>query len=87
VLRDDVRDALRRTAFVIWLRVDIAELDERLEHPGNRPLDGDRRLTLQRQSDERAGLYAAVADVVVDTTNKTPADAVDEVLKAFSDAR
>ena len=80
VLRDDVRDTLRRMSYVIWLRADIAELNERLDDPGNRPLAGDRRVALQRQSDERAGLYGALADLAVDTTGKDPDAVVNEVV-------
>ncbi len=80
VLRDDVREVLRHTSFVIWLRADVAELSERLEDPGNRPLTGDRQATLQRQSEERAGLYGAVADIVVDTSGKDPDAVATEVL-------
>jgi shikimate kinase len=85
VLCDDVRDALRRTSFVIWLRADVAELDERLDDPGNRPLSGNRRATLQRQNDERAGLYGAVADVVIDTSDKDPDAVVNEVFAHLDD--
>ena len=84
VLRDDVRDALRRSSFVIWLRADVRELSERLDDPGSRPLTGDRRATLQRQSDERAGLYRAVADLVVDTSGKDPESVIAEVLTGLN---
>ena len=84
VLRDDVRDVLRRSSFVIWLRADVTELSERLDDPGSRPLAGDHRATLQRQSDERTALYRAVADLVVDTTAKDPDTVMAEVLRQLN---
>jgi shikimate kinase len=79
VERDDVRQALS-AACVVWLRATVGELTERLDDPGSRPIGDDRRLTLQRQADERSALYAAVADIVVDTTGKDPDTVMAEVI-------
>lgn len=87
ILRADVRDALRRDAYVVWLRVDIEVLPARLADPGDRPLSGDIRTTLVRQNHERVALYAAAADVVLETTDKSPTDAAEELLDFLVGAR
>ncbi|HUP73340.1 MAG TPA: shikimate kinase [Acidimicrobiales bacterium] len=71
VLRADVRDALREAAFVIWLRVDLRALTERLVDPGTRPLSGNIGDALAQQDEDREALYASIADVVLDTSARS----------------
>jgi shikimate kinase len=80
ILRADVRDALRDSAFVVALRTDLRVLTARLVDPGNRPVTGDIGETLARQYHERETLYASIADIVVDTTARSVDDAVDDVI-------
>jgi shikimate kinase len=82
--RADVRSALETDAVVVWLRTSVDDLSERLRDPGSRPLTGDTRATLQHHAEERTTAYAAVADVVVDTTGKTPDAVLDEVTTRLS---
>ena len=79
VLDAQVREALSDTAFVIWLRADLRALTERLVDPGTRPLWGNIGDVLAHQGEDRAALFAAIADIEVDTSTR-PAVAVAEQL-------
>lgn len=81
ILRTDVRDALRDSAFVVALRADLRVLTARLVDPGVRPLTGDIAETLARQDHEREALYASIADLVVDTTTRSVDETVDDVIE------
>jgi shikimate kinase len=80
ILRAEVREALRKSAFEVELRTDLGALEARLADPGTRPLSGNVGGVLEQQDHDRAALYASIADMVVDTTAKTVDDAVDEVI-------
>ena len=47
-------------------------------------LADDVAATLQRQADERSGRFASVADVVVDTSSKSPDAVFDEVVQRIT---
>jgi shikimate kinase len=81
ILRTDVRDVLRDSAFVVALRADLRVLTARLVDPGVRPLTVDTAETLARQDQEREALYASVADIVMDTTARTVDETVDDVIE------
>jgi shikimate kinase len=66
VLDPRAREAMQ-ASFVIWLRADPHTLAGRVGCDDHRPLLGDDPATvLTRMATERAGLYADVADVVLD---------------------
>lgn len=69
VLREDNRRLLREGGFVIHLHVDLDQQLRRLARDHARPLlqRPDRREALQRIGEERAPLYAEVADLRYDT--------------------
>ena len=72
-------------AWVVWLRATVALLVERLTaDPGDRPfLEGGRAgitALLERQSAERASLYAGVADAIVDVGGRTPDEIVEVIV-------
>jgi shikimate kinase len=70
---------------VVWLSADPAILAERVRDPGHRPfLDDDAEATLRRQAELRSPRFAAVADVIVDTTELAPAEVVDRIEDALS---
>lgn len=86
VLSEGNRAALRAAGICVWLTAPPEELHARLGHdprtPATRPplteraaLDELRHLLVQRRP-----LYAALADHVVDTTGRSVAQVVDEVL-------
>ena len=67
VLDPAVRAALL-DAFVVWLRTEPATLAERVRPGDHRPLLADRPLeVLNAMAEDRAHLYAEVADITIDT--------------------
>ena len=72
---------------VIYLTVGLADAVRRLGLARDRPAGlGSPRAQLLRQLQERDPLYASVADQVVDTDGRTPAEVVDAVLSALAEA-
>ncbi|MBM3717766.1 MAG: shikimate kinase [Actinobacteria bacterium] len=88
VLRAANREALHAArrggrAIVVWLRAGTPTLVARTSRGGHRPLlDGDPEAALERLAAERADLYAAVSDAVVDTDESRIADVVEAVVGA-----
>lgn len=80
ILDPAVREALGK-AFVVWLRAEPAALAGRV-HPGDhRPLLGDDPFeVLETMAERRSGLYAEVADAVVDTGAVPPEAAVEMII-------
>ena len=80
VMDPEVRRALA-DAHVVWLRADPKTLGDRVSAGDHRPLLGDDPAAdLAAMSDDRAELYAAVADLTVDTDDADPTAAVSAVL-------
>ncbi len=68
VVLDPVVRAALLDAFVVWLRTEPATLAERVRPGDHRPLLADRPLeVLNAMAEDRAHLYADVADVTIDT--------------------
>lgn len=84
VLDGSNRELLRRRAVVVWLSSDVEVLIERLAATAEaRPLLADGAGTaLRRLAAEREPLYREVADLVVDTTDLTAAQAAEAVAVA-----
>lgn len=85
VLDAENRRRLMGDAVVVWLRAHPEHLQQRLEGTAEvRPLlDGDPGFALARLSEERAALYAQVADLTVDVEGIDPRDLADEVAAAL----
>lgn len=79
------RQRLAEHATVVWLRASPTHLQQRLDGTTEaRPLlEGDPGFALRRLHEERAALYAAVADLTVDVDGASPADLADEVAAAL----
>jgi shikimate kinase len=79
-----VRRALRRDAFVVWVRANANTLAARLRGSGTRPFAGEdpRRLVAQ-QALERDPLFEPVADLAVESDRSAPAAAVARILEAL----
>ncbi|HTE72215.1 MAG TPA: shikimate kinase [Actinomycetes bacterium] len=77
-------ELLRRTdALVVYLHAPLDVLVERVGDGGGRPfLQPDPATALRRLFDGREPLYRQVADLVVDTSQGTPADHASQVLAA-----
>jgi shikimate kinase len=87
ILEPEARDLMRANGIVAWLRADADTLASRAVGAAHRPwLDADAGSWIRAATAERDPLYASVADIVVDTTHGTPAEAVAELrhsLEAF----
>jgi len=84
VLDPDTR-ALLADHRVVFLQVGLSEAVKRVGLGTGRPLLlGNVRSRIKALLDERTPIYASVADVTVDTDQRTPEDIVDEIRKALS---
>jgi shikimate kinase len=84
VLDADTR-ALLADHRVIFLRVGLSEAVKRVGLGVGRPLLlGNVRSRIKAMLDERTPVYASVADLTVDTDQRSPEDIVDEIRKALS---
>jgi shikimate kinase len=84
VLDADTR-ALLADHRVIFLRVGLSEAVKRVGLGVGRPLLlGNVRSRIKAMLDERSPVYASVADLTVDTDQRSPEDIVDEIRKALS---
>lgn len=89
VLRQETRRLLRLRAFCVWLTADSVELARRLsadpQSAATRPaLTGHApEIEIAQLAEQRAPLYAEVADATVETTGLTIDAVCDEVLAAI----
>jgi shikimate kinase len=75
------RAHMRARGTVVWLRVDLPHLAERVKSGGHRPLlDDDPAATLARLAEEREGLYRESAHEIVDVDELSPNEVADRVL-------
>jgi shikimate kinase len=83
VLDPDTRELLVDHQ-VVFLRVGLSEAVKRVGLGTGRPLLlGNVRSRIKALLDERAPVYAAVADLTVDTDQRSPEDIVAEIEKAL----
>ena len=85
VLSEGNRDRMREGGVVVWLRADPDVLAGRVRSGVHRPLLADDPAQVLRDLDaQRRDLYDAVADHIVDTTDRAPDEVVAELLKVVS---
>ena len=83
-LLDSARDQGR--AVVVWLHANPQVLAQRTAKGVHRPLlDDDRAGTLVRMADERGPLYASVADVVIDVSDRSVESVVELLIDALDE--
>jgi shikimate kinase len=83
VLSEATRSLLKGLP-VVWLQVDLTNAAQRVGLNTSRPLLlGNVRGTLKKLMDEREHLYAQVAFLTVNTTDRTPQVVVDEIAEAI----
>ena len=71
---------------VVFLRVGLSEAVKRVGLGTSRPLLlGNVRSRIKALLDERTPLYESVADLVVDTDQRSPQDVADEIRKALAE--
>jgi hypothetical protein len=63
----------------------LIALTERLVEPGIRPLWGSIGDALARQDEDRAALFASIADIVIDTSARPAIAVVDHLLERLAD--
>ena len=68
-------------AFVVWLCADPAVLAGRAATSAHRPLDDDAVAQLQRQSAERAELFAGVADCTLEVSHRRADEIAVDVMR------
>lgn len=84
ILDPDNRRRLSEGGFVVWLSAPADVLAARAVGADHRPwLDDDPVAWFRNALDERAGLYASVADLEVDTGRLSPDEAARRILDAF----
>jgi shikimate kinase len=86
VLDEDTRRLLTDSEHtVVFLRVGLAEAVKRVGLGTSRPLLlGNVRSRIKALLDERTPIYESVADVVVDTDQRSAQDVADEIRKALA---
>ncbi len=83
----DVRRALGRDAFVVWLHAAVAALVARMPRSHVRPFAAEEPTRLiTRQASERDPLFARVADFAVESDRSTPAAVVAQILEQLPGA-
>jgi len=85
VIRDENRALLKSLGRVVYLRVSAGESLARIGDTSTRPLLAGPGATLAATSllKARETLYAAVADVVVQTEGRSPREVADDVLEGL----
>ena len=86
VVRDANRSALKRMGRVVYLKVSEGEALARVGADGTRPLLSGPGGVLAATSllEARESLYAAVADVTVDTVGSTPDEVAEKIARAVA---
>lgn len=83
-----VREALARSAFVVWIRTDPATLAARLPHSKTRPFSSEDPATLvARQARERDPLFEQAADLVEECHGRSPQEVVATILGSLREVR
>jgi len=83
VLNEDNRNNLKKYGYVVYLYASIRHLLERTMHGHTRPLleKGDPKTCLEKMMTERHHLYKSVANITVDTGNRTARQVLRYIVK------
>lgn len=85
--RHALRAASRAGGFVVWLHASPEVLVSRTARGAHRPLlDEDREGTLRKMATEREALYAEVADITVDVSDRSAESVAQLVIEAVDEA-
>ncbi|MGH9055254.1 MAG: shikimate kinase [Acidimicrobiales bacterium] len=88
ILDPDNRTRIRDAGLVVWLRAEVATLTARVGAGKSRPLlDGGSVAALGRILEQRAQIYAEIADLAFDVDHLSPAQAADRILDAVQERR
>jgi shikimate kinase len=86
VLRPENPPLLRRLGAVVWLKAAEERLFERVSRRNSRPLlqTADPRQTLRALLAQREPLYAAAADLVIDTSSELQDQVTTKIIESLS---
>ncbi len=76
-------DKLKANGIAVYLKVDCAELEKRVNNIHTRGIAMKNGTTLAELYSERAPLYEHYADITVDCTALTPEQCVDEIIRCI----
>lgn len=87
VLREDNRRLIKSAGLVVMIAATVEEQLERLGRDRNRPLlaGGERRLRLERLAEQREPIYRELADLIIDTADRSPQGTCSALLAALAD--
>ncbi len=80
VYGDKAMQKLRESGKTVYLKVDCAELEKRINNIHTRGIAMKEGTTLALLFEERAPLYEKYADITVDCTGLTPEECVDRII-------
>jgi shikimate kinase len=85
ILDAGTRERLRTRGRVVYLRTSVDQQLARTRRSNDRPLlnNQDPRGTLERLFEQRAPLYAEVAEIIVDTDGRKVRTVVDQICRQF----
>ncbi len=84
VLAPDNRAVIRRSGVTVWLRADVSTLAMRVGTGAGRPLlEAGPAAALTRLTEQRAPVYAELADLVFDVDRLSPPQVVDRIVEAL----
>jgi len=82
ILDPAARTAMSHAGYVVWLRTTSATVERRSAGEAHRPWpDPDRAAWIAQATQERAALYAEVADLVLDGDTATPTALADSIIE------
>ncbi len=77
----DAMEMLKKSGTVVYLKVDAAELEKRINNIHTRGIAMKEGTTISELYFERAPLYEKYADITVDCATLTPEQCVDEIIR------
>ena len=83
----DNRELMASSGAVVWLQASAGTMAERVGHGGGRPLlrdSSDTEGELKELLRVRSGAYESVADLIVETDERSPEDVAKEAVGAWS---
>jgi shikimate kinase len=84
VLDPENRAIIRRSGLVVWLRAEASTLAVRVGTGAGRPLlEGGPAAALSRLLEERAPIYAELADLVYDVDRMSPAQVAEAIVEVI----
>lgn len=83
VYGEEAMETLKSSGTVVYLKVDAAELEKRINNIHTRGIAMKEGTTISELYSERAPLYEKYADITVDCASLTPEQCVDEIMKSI----